>query len=318
MAPTPLSDEEINSQHVLLATHHRTLAFLLTQLAAHGGEAYAPPIVLNSIYEARENIRRIKNTLRESGIEVADRADDEPTPYGATLVTGEAPFKGLLHFDEEDAHLFFGRESLTAKLVGQLRSQHFLAVVGASGSGKSSVVQAGLIPALRRSEPLADGSLPPASSTTWPTHAITPTAHPLEALAASLTRESESVTVTATLIDDLAHDSRSLHLAVRKLLSRGPIQGAANRLLLVVDQFEEIFTLCRDDAERTAFVDNLINATSPATDGPTVVVIVLRADFYQACGKFANLREVLEKCQVYIGAMRAEERRRAPLGDLIR
>jgi energy-coupling factor transporter ATP-binding protein EcfA2 len=208
---------------------------------------------------------------------------------------GEPPFKGLQYFTESDAHLFFGREKLTAKLVGRLRGSPspdlqeraeaggFLAVVGASGSGKSSVVRAGLIPALRRGEPLADGDLPPQGSTRWPVHIITPTAHPLEALAASLTRDTESVTATSTLVEDMEKDPKSLHLYALKLLSQNGVKprvkrtkgkggtGAkgngshgngerGERLLLVVDQFEELFTLCHDETERQAFINNLLTS----------------------------------------------------------
>jgi hypothetical protein len=88
----------------------------------------------------------------------------EDTSLPAPPAPGASPFEGLHHFDQADAHLFFGREALTAKLVGQLRAQRFLAVVGASGSGKSSVVRAGLIPALQRGELLSDGTPPPDGS----------------------------------------------------------------------------------------------------------------------------------------------------------
>jgi energy-coupling factor transporter ATP-binding protein EcfA2 len=165
--------------------------------------------------------------------------DEPPAP-------GEPPFKGLQYFDAADADLFFGRETLTARLVGHLRQSRFLAViVGASGSGKSSVVRAGLVPARQRGEPLADGTLPPEGSQNWRLHLITPSARPLESLAASLTRDSESVTATATLMDDMLRDSRALHLHIRR--------RAGRPILLVVDQFEELFTLCRDEAERRAF-----------------------------------------------------------------
>ena len=221
---------------------------------------------------------------------------------------GEPPFKGLQYFDEKDAEWFFGRELLVAKLVGKLRDNRFLAIViGASGSGKSSIVRAGVIPALKHGEALADGTLPPQGSTHWPIHITTPTIRPLESLAASLTRDSESVTATTTLMDDLARDSRSLHLAARKALSRNP----ASHLLVVVDQFEELFTLCKDEAERKAFIDNLITATDPKTDGPTIVIITMRADFYANCAAYSNLREVLSSQQEYIGPMSPAELRRA-------
>jgi WD40 repeat protein len=241
---------------------------------------------------------------------------------------GQPPYKGLQYFDEGDSDLFFGRELLTARLAGHLRQHNFLAVVvGASGSGKSSVVRAGLIPALRRGEPLADGALPPAGSTTWPVYVLTPTAHPLDALAASLTRDAGSVTAAATLAADLEADPRSLGLYARRLLA-SPRAGGSERLLVVVDQFEELFTLCADPDERKLFIDCLLNAVGCEAaaqstgdgkklnvalrpDCPTTVVITLRADFYQHCGQYANLREALEQSQAYIGPMDQDELRRA-------
>jgi WD40 repeat protein len=222
---------------------------------------------------------------------------------------GECPFKGLRYFDQADADLFFGRELPVAKLVGLLREgRSLLVVVGASGSGKSSLVRAGLIPALERNQPLADGALPPDGSADWPVHVITPTARPLKELAAALTRDSESVTATATLMDDLARDPRCLDLAASRALQRG---GRGNRLLLVVDQFEELFTACKDGAERKQFVDNLLTTAAPETGGPTVVVLTLRADFYAHCLQFENLRAALEKEQTLLGPMSPKELRRA-------
>ena len=143
------------------------------------------------------------------------------TPLAEAPSPGEPPFKGLEYFDVADAALFFGRELLTAKLVARLRESRFLSViVGASGSGKSSIVRAGLVPALKTGEPLADGTVPPTGSRNWEIHIITPTAHPLAALATSLTRDSESVTATATLMDDLAREPRSLDLFVRRQADR--------------------------------------------------------------------------------------------------
>jgi hypothetical protein len=115
-------------------------------------------------------------------------AGNRPTP-------GEAPFKGLQFFDEDDSDLFFGREVLTAKLIHRLQDANFLSVIiGASGSGKSSLVRAGLVPAIKKGGALTNGTKLPQGSASWQFHIITPTAHPLEALAIELTRESESVT----------------------------------------------------------------------------------------------------------------------------
>ncbi len=225
------------------------------------------------------------------------RREDAPAP-------GLCPYKGLSYFDEADADLFVGREALTARLVervlsltsnGQSNGNRFLAVVGASGSGKSSLVRAGLVPGLRWNKVSAD----------WHIHILTPTVHPLESLAASLTRESHSVTAATTLMDDLARDPRGLQVFVNHKMG----SKTGSRLLLVADQFEELFALCRSEEERDAFIDNLLTAASEA-NGSTVVVITLRADFYAHCAGYIQLREALAKHQEYIGAMNAEELRR--------
>jgi WD40 repeat protein len=218
---------------------------------------------------------------------------------------GLCPYKGLNYFDETDADLFVGREALTTKLVERVLSltsndpgnqARFLAIVGASGSGKSSLVRAGVIYALRWNK----------FSTDWHIHVFTPTVHPLESLAATLTHESNSVMATATLIDDLTHDPRSLQIFAKHKL------GATNesRFLLVVDQFEELFALCRSEEERAAFIGNLLTAASEP-DGPVILLITLRADFYAHCASYPQLREALARQQEYIGAMNVEEMRRA-------
>jgi len=172
----------------------------------------------------------------------------------------------------------------------------FLAIVGASGSGKSSLVRAGLVPSLRWNKASSD----------WQIHILTPTAHPLESPAATLTQESNSVTATATLMDDLAREERSLQLFAKRKLGL----NLDSCLMLVVDQFEELFALCRAEEERAAFIRNLLTAASE-TDGPVVVVITLRADFYAPCADYPELREALAKHQEYIGAMNSDELRRA-------
>jgi formylglycine-generating enzyme required for sulfatase activity/energy-coupling factor transporter ATP-binding protein EcfA2 len=227
--------------------------------------------------------------------------------FTKSIRDADAPFKGLRYFDESDASLFYGRKRITGTLVQHLNQHPFLAVIGASGSGKSSLVRAGLIPAIRRGEQLEDLTEPPSGSENWPVHVITPTAQPLESLATSLTRSSESVTAAATLMDDMAKDERSLHLYVRRLLDANP----SDRLLLVVDQFEELFTLCRSEELREQFVGNLMTAVSANEPSPTILVIVMRADFYHHCGAFESLRAALETQQKFIGAMTNAELRRA-------
>ena len=209
----------------------------------------------------------------------------------------KSPYQGLAFFDVGDADHFFGRERLTTELVDTLKDHHFLAVVGASGSGKSSVVRAGVVAALKT------GAI--AGSDTWSITIVTPTARPLLTLAAALTHDSESVTATTTLVDDMTKDPRSLDIFAARLVAK----RKAPRLLLVIDQFEELFTLCKDAGERKAFVDNLLTAAAP--DGVTTVLLTLRADFYAHCAEFETLRVALAHDQVYIGAMSPEELRAA-------
>ena len=133
---------------------------------------------------------------------VTVRREDAPA-------TGLPPYKGLYYFDESDSDLFFGREALTETLMDRLnaglKSDHrFLAIVGASGSGKSSVVRAGLIPALRWRQP----------SSGWPVYVMTPTSHPLDALAVSLQSQGLSV---KKLADDFARNPQALHLILKPM-----------------------------------------------------------------------------------------------------
>ncbi|MCB9009989.1 MAG: hypothetical protein H6656_21900, partial [Ardenticatenaceae bacterium] len=216
---------------------------------------------------------------------------------GTAVSSEEPPFMGLKFYDADHADLFFGRETLTAELAGHLQSSRFLAVVGASGSGKSSLVRAGLVPALQNARP------------NLKIHIFTPTDRPLEALATTLTRHTDSIGATANFIDAMASDPRSLHLAARRLVNED------EQLLLVIDQFEELFTLCRSEEKRQAFIDNLGTAVSPennqSSHHPTRVVIALRADFYHHCAQYDALRTLLETQQRYIGAMSPAELRRA-------
>jgi tetratricopeptide (TPR) repeat protein len=249
----------------------------------------------------RGAVINIKSTI-VSNEEVKDLENLPPEP-------GEPPFLGMQYFDEKDADRFFGREALIGKIVGRLPGTRFLAVVGASGSGKSSVVRAGVIPALRRGERLADGSMPPTDSGQWDIRIFTPGAHPLETLAASLTAESESVTAMTSLRNELAQGSNTLSMAAQHLLAR----NGRKHLFLVIDQFEEIFTQCRQEEERLAFIENLLQAVDPTDSRPISILVTLRADFYAQLSFHDRLREAVSQNQEFIGAMSREELARAIL-----
>ena len=177
------------------------------------------------------------------------------------------PFKGLASFDIDDAPFFFGRERLVAEMVARLPGASLLGIVGPSGSGKSSALRAGLLPAL------AHGVLP--GSERWTIALVRPGEHPLEALGAA--------------VADAPRD---------------------RRLVLAVDQFEEVFTACRDEAERTAFADALVAAVRDSRH-PAVVLIALRADFYGRCASFPELWRMLGANHIPVGPLRRDELRRA-------
>ncbi|MCP4358843.1 MAG: hypothetical protein GY796_12560, partial [Chloroflexi bacterium] len=293
----------------LVITNNRRLQKLKEQQAMHGIDT--PPATLLEIENIQAELAGLEaefNQLEAALPPETEPAEDEPA------APGESPFKGLQFFDVADSKLFFGREQLTAKLMDHLRQSSFLAIVGASGSGKSSLARAGLVAALRQGTPLVDGSLPPEGSRNWLMYTITPTAAPLESLALSLTQNAVDIMETATLIDGLQKDPRCLHLSARKLLAKSSISPPP-KLFLLIDQFEELFTLCHNKAERRAFVNNLLTAIeSPGTGtdgGSMIVAITLRADFYAHCGQYERLRELLENCQKYIGPMNPAELRQA-------
>lgn len=220
---------------------------------------------------------------------------------------GEPPFQGLQYFTEADAQRFFGREQLTARVVSRLKSTRFLAVIGASGSGKSSLVRAGVIPALKGGQRLADGGLPPPGSGNWAYLALTPTVHPLEALAAALSPPTAGLEDVARLRDDLAGIPNSLTLAARRHLAA----IGRGHLLIFIDQFEEVFTLCRKEDEREAFLTRLVEAVEGEDQPPLTILITLRADHYASLARHDRLREVISHHQEFIGAMNREELVRA-------
>src|SRR5262249_22846781 len=192
---------------------------------------------------------------------------------------------------------FFGRETLTEKLLKRLgevglngngtqataalhpesSQARFLAIVGPSGSGKSSLVKAGLIPALWR------GALP--GSERWFILELLPGSHPLEELEIALTRIAADQ--SANLKEHLHRDARGLLRAAQLCL---PNDGS--ELVLIIDQFEEVFTLVEDEATRVQFLNLLVAAvTEPRSR--VRVVITLRADFYDRPLHYANFGELI-------------------------
>jgi WD40 repeat protein/tRNA A-37 threonylcarbamoyl transferase component Bud32 len=207
------------------------------------------------------------------------RALAGPATPDRVSAEGICPFKGLASFEPVDAEYFFGRERLVAELVARLVGAGFLGIVGPSGSGKSSVLRAGLLPAL------AGGVLP--GSEGWRRVLLRPGERPLDELRRALVSGAGDPLVEA--LDALP---------------------ANERLLLAVDQLEELFTACRSEAERAAFADTLARAAADP-EGRAVVVVAVRSDFYGRFAAHPRLAELLGANQVLVGPMQASELRRA-------
>ncbi len=208
----------------------------------------------------------------------------------------ENPYKGLRPFQEADASDFFGREALTQLLLARMQEPgefaRFLAVVGPSGSGKSSVVRAGLVPAIR------SGGLP--GSENWFVLELYPGVRPIEELARSLL--SIAVDPPNNLVAPLMLDDEGLLRVVDQV-----VPGAdETEVVLVIDQFEELFTLVEDEAARNHFLNTLIKAVTDPYSRVRVIV-TLRADFYDRPLLYSGFSELMRQRTEVVVPLRAEE-----------
>jgi WD40 repeat protein/DNA-binding SARP family transcriptional activator len=213
----------------------------------------------------RARMRAAEDDLAASVVELqaaSERAEPQPA-----YAVAACPFKGLASFGVDDADVFFGRERLVAEMVARLAGTPLLGIVGPSGSGKSSVLRAGLLPALQHDVLPGSGQ--------WAIALVRPGAHPLAALEQAVAQASPH-----------------------------------GRLVLAVDQFEELFTACQDEAERTRFADALVAAVRDPRRR-ALVLIAMRADFYGRCASYPELWRMLGASHVPVGPMGRDELRRA-------
>ena len=223
----------------------------------------------------------------------------------AALRAAICPFRGLRYFREEDAPFFFGRNEAIGNLAEAVDKRKLVALVGASGAGKSSVVRAGLVPRLRKG--LGNG--------VWDVVTVVPGDRPLHQLAAALVpllepamTETDRLSEVGKLAGLLADRFSNVTLKDVVLRALGK-QPGTDRLLLVIDQFEELYSLTSDVSWRDRFFEELLDVTH---EGPVQAVLTLRDDFYgRAVLKSGQLSERLQGGVVNLLPMREEETRAA-------
>jgi WD40 repeat protein len=205
------------------------------------------------------------------------------------------PYQGLTAFQPEESDWFFGRTQLVERLLERISRLPLVGLFGASGSGKSSLLRAGLLGTIA-----ADDQF----SARWRTMLMTPTDHPVEALAETVAKLAGRHTDQVRA--EFSADPAALDVIVRTVLAGGP---AETRALLVVDQFEEVFTLCADERERGRFVDALLDAAA-GTHSRVTVVLGIRADFLPHVTQHPRLVDALAgEGQLLVGPPSAAELR---------
>jgi len=257
--------------------------------------AALPPFVQQQQYVDLRDSRRAPDEIRRL-IEILRNPSGQsaiPAEYWAT----HSPFRSLQVFGPEDSWLFFGRDRDTDELLARLGRAPTLAVIGNSGCGKSSLIQAAVIPALQRGRFRHGGNW----VDSWRTAVFRPSASPFEYLAEALPSQLTpelSPKDRAEFLDycknKLPEGRTALRNAIAALVKPAAPANARERVLLVADQFEEIFTLVDDDATRGRYIDSLLAAAQ--FDGPIPVhlILVMRADFYAHCLDHPNLSACLD------------------------
>ncbi|MBD2342044.1 hypothetical protein H6G64_34510 [Calothrix sp. FACHB-156] len=210
------------------------------------------------------------------------------------------PYRGLFHFGPDDAEFFFGREVFVEELFAATKSRKFIPVLGASGSGKSSVVLAGLVPKLQK-----QGD--------WKFTHFRPGSEPFQALAESLVPlyepdkdATEQMFQARRLAEYFANGSVPLQDVFSKIKRNYP----NHRVLLIADQFEELYTLCADQKIRHSFLDTLLacfQSDPKNPDNNTVLVGTMRADFLGNILSYRPLADVLQNADIKLGPMNREE-----------
>ena len=218
--------------------------------------------------------------------------------------SGRPPYMGLVTYQESDTDLFFGREKLVEGLISRLAVERFLCLSGPSGSGKSSLARAGVIPALRKGQHIQ-------GSDKWLIETLTPGDQPIESLALTMSamalQAGKSFKTSGDHIREHGKNDASALSTLIELLTR---DGGDRKAVILVDQFEEVFAENRDKIEQDAFIAQLIYAAQ-AEEGKLTVILTLRSDFLSQSTGFPGLSQLINRGFQLIGAMDSAELARA-------
>lgn len=274
-----------------------------------------------SVREARERLQAIEDKFPCATwlpVICQNPAELPPTWQGLGGICADisqdailtCPYRGLSAFREEDAPFFFGREAFTNQLAAAIHRKQLVAVIGASGSGKSSVVFAGLIPQLRSS---GTGILPVLEKENWLIISYRPGDRPFFSLATALIPQLEPhLSETDQLVESnklaTALDSQDLRLSdvIDRILRK---HSNPTQLLLAIDQFEELYTLCDNRRESQRWLDSLLTAIQGILQ--LTIVLTLRADFLGQALSYRPFADALQDADVKLGPMNREELNRA-------
>ncbi len=236
-----------------------------------------------------------------SAAQVTLLLDKISTEYQSKPFDGRSPYIGLASFQERDADKFFGRETLTAELVTRVQTSaasnaRAVFVAGPSGSGKSSLVRAGLVPALKK------GKI--AGSEHWLYETMKPGRAPLD----ELVRVVSSFANSPDAGDDLRAHAFDEATRLHRWADIALKDDANRRAVIVIDQFEEIFTQLAPDREdeRVAFLQHLTHAAT-VENGRVLVIFTLRSDFVTNCASYPNLNALVNQQFIQVGAMTPDE-----------
>ena len=232
-----------------------------------------------------------------SAEEVFVLLEKQSKPFQPKPFDGRCPYKGLDVFEEEDAELFFGREKLIDDLVSRVKESRTVFITGPSGSGKSSLVRAGLNHALKQ------GDIKELHSERWLYETLKPGRDPIGELA----RVASSFAGTLNAGEDIRSKGLSDATVLAQWCEIALKDGRDKRAVLFIDQFEEIFTqVGTKKSERVAFLNMLTHAAT-VEDGRVIILFSMRSDFVSNCATYSQLNALLNQQFVQIGAMQPDE-----------